>query len=128
MKRSRKWRHFAEQGRTAPETARARAQLATDVLLPLAVEVGNIGIFETDLERMVTRFSPELCGILGLPAGTEMTYEEATLLVDERDRAAVRAAVASRGFRQRKMEYRPSGPPCRRDGSMDIGPRTTTLS
>ena len=94
MKRSRKWRHFAEQGRTAPETARARAQLATDVLLPLAVEVGNIGIFETDLERMVTRFSPELCGILGLPAGTEMTYEEATLLVDERDRAAVRAAVA----------------------------------
>ncbi|TMJ70446.1 MAG: PAS domain S-box protein [Alphaproteobacteria bacterium] len=94
MKRSRKWRHFAEQGRTAPETARARAQLATDVLLPLAVEVGNIGIFETDLERMVTRFSPELCGILGLPAGTEMTYDEATLLVDERDRAAVSAAVA----------------------------------
>jgi PAS domain-containing protein len=94
MKRSRKWGHLAEHGRTAPQTARARARLATDVLLPLAVEVGNIGIFETDLERMVTRFSPELCRILGFPVGTEMTYDEATLLVDERDRAAVKAAVA----------------------------------
>ena len=62
------------------------------MLLPLAVEVGKIGIFETDLERMVTRFSPELCRILGLPAGTEMSYDEASLLVDERDRAALNAS------------------------------------
>ena len=37
-------------------------------LLRLAVRVGGIGIFETDLERGRTRFSPELCAILGLPA------------------------------------------------------------
>jgi PAS domain S-box-containing protein len=62
-----------------------------DELLRLAVQVGHIGIFETDLVRKRTRFSPELCDILGLPAGTEMTYEEASRLIDERDREVVRA-------------------------------------
>jgi PAS domain S-box-containing protein len=62
-------------------------------LLPLALQVGRIGIFESDLERRRTRFSPELCAILRLPVGTEMTYEQASQLVDERDREAVKASI-----------------------------------
>jgi PAS domain S-box-containing protein len=62
-------------------------------LLPLAVQVGRIGIFESDLERRRTRFSPELCAMLGLPVGTEMTYEQASQLVDARDREAVKASI-----------------------------------
>src|SRR5512145_606191 len=50
----------------------------TDELLRLAVQVGGIGIYESDLEHNRTRFSPELCSILGLPLGTEMTYEDAS--------------------------------------------------
>ncbi len=65
----------------------------SDELLRLAVQVGGIGIYETDLERKRTRFSPELCVILGLPAGTEMDYADASRLVDERDRAAVNAIM-----------------------------------
>ena len=65
----------------------------SDELLRLAVQVGGIGIYETDFEQSRTRFSPELCAILGLPAGTEMTYAEASRLFDERDRAAVNASV-----------------------------------
>ena len=59
------------------------------IRLPLAVEVGGIGIFESDLERGRTLFSAELCTILGLPVGTEMTYDEAWRLFDPRDRHAV---------------------------------------
>jgi len=62
-------------------------------LLQLAVRVGGIGIFESDLEQRRTRFSPELCSILGLPVGTQMTYEEASQLIHEGDRAAVMASV-----------------------------------
>jgi PAS domain S-box-containing protein len=62
-------------------------------LLHLAVQVGGIGIFDTDLERKRTRFSPELCVILGLPAETEMDYADSSRLVDERDRAAVNAVM-----------------------------------
>ena len=62
-------------------------------LLQLAVRVGGIGIFESDLEQRQTRFSPELCSILGLPVGTQMTYEEASQLIHESDRAAVMASV-----------------------------------
>jgi PAS domain S-box-containing protein len=65
----------------------------SDELLRLAVQVGGIGIYDTDLERQRTRFSPELCAILGLPAGAEMTYAQASQLFDERDRAAVDARV-----------------------------------
>jgi PAS domain S-box-containing protein len=64
-----------------------------DELLSLAVRVGVIGIYDTDLERKRTRFSPELCMILGLPAGTEMTYAQASRLFDKRDRAAVVSSV-----------------------------------
>jgi PAS domain S-box-containing protein len=74
----------------------ARGQWAidrSDELLGLAVRVGGIGIFDTDLERRRTRFSPELCVILGLPAGAEMTYVQASRLFDERDRASVIATV-----------------------------------
>lgn len=62
-------------------------------LLRLAVQVGSIGIYDTDLQRKRTRFSPELCAILALPIGTELDYEEASRLIDERDRAAVAASV-----------------------------------
>jgi PAS domain S-box-containing protein len=65
----------------------------SDELLRLAVQVGGIGIYETDLEQSRTRFSPELCAILGVPAGTEMTYAEASRVFDERDRASVNASV-----------------------------------
>ena len=65
----------------------------TDELLRLAVQVGGIGIYDTDFEQGRSRFSPELCAILGLPAGTEMTYAEASRLFDERDRGAVEASV-----------------------------------
>ena len=62
-------------------------------LLQLAVRVGGIGIFESDLEQRRTRFLPELCSILGLPVGTQMTYEEASQLIHEGDRAAVTASL-----------------------------------
>jgi PAS domain S-box-containing protein len=65
----------------------------SDELLRLAVQVGGIGIYETDLEQGRTRFSPELCSILGLPNETEMTYAEASRVFDERDRASVKANV-----------------------------------
>ena len=65
----------------------------SDELLRLAVQVGGIGIYETDFEQSQTRFSPEFCAILGLPAGTEMTYAEASRVFDERDRAAVNASL-----------------------------------
>jgi PAS domain S-box-containing protein len=71
-------------------------------LLHLAVQVGGIGIFETDLEAKRTRFSDELCAILGLPPGTELSYAEASRLIDERDRVAIRKSVeAARTARDR---------------------------
>jgi PAS domain S-box-containing protein len=84
----------------APELSRTSAHARTiwapnesDELLRLAVQVGGIGIYETDLEQSRTRFSPELCAILGVPAGTEMAYAEASRVFDERDRASVNASV-----------------------------------
>jgi PAS domain S-box-containing protein len=65
----------------------------SDELLRLAIQVGGIGIYETDLEQRRTRFSPELCAILGVPIGTEMAYAEASRVFDERDRAAVNESV-----------------------------------
>ena len=87
MKAPRKFRVF-DGGRDKPANARARGEGAREVdeLLRLAVQVGNIGIFQTDFERDRTRFSPELCNILGLPAGTEMTFAQASQLFDESDR------------------------------------------
>ena len=68
----------------------------SDELLRLAIQVGGIGIYETDFERDRSRFSPELCAILGLPVGAEMTYEEATFLYHGRDRVtAIARADAS---------------------------------
>src|SRR6188768_120693 len=69
------------------------AQDESGELLRLAVQVGGIGIFDTDLERKRTRFSPELCVILGLPTGTEMDYADSSRIVDERDQAAVNAIM-----------------------------------
>ena len=94
MKAPRKFRVF-DGGRDKPANARARGEGAREVdeLLRLAVQVGGIGIFQTDFERDRTRFSPELCNILGLPVGTEMTFAQASQLFDESDRAAVHASV-----------------------------------
>jgi PAS domain S-box-containing protein len=81
---------------SVPASARAHTIWApneSDELLRLAVQVGGIGIYETDFELGRTRFSPELCVILGLPAGTEMSYAEASRLFQKRDRAAVTASV-----------------------------------
>ena len=84
--------------RSMRDTASAHARTIwapneSDELLRLAVQVGGIGIYETDLEQSRTRFSPELCAILGVPAGTEMAYAEASRVFDERDRASVNASV-----------------------------------
>ena len=68
-----------------------------DEVLRLAVQVGGIGIYDTDLEQGQTRFSQELCHILGVPAGTEMPYEQASQLIDERDRATMNASVEAAG-------------------------------
>lgn len=65
----------------------------SDELLRLAVQVGGIGIYDSDIEQNRTRFSPELCAILGLPPGAEMTYTEASRLFDARDRAVINAQV-----------------------------------
>jgi PAS domain S-box-containing protein len=62
-------------------------------LLQVAVRTGGIGVYVTDFEQGVTRLSPELCTILGLPAGTELSYAQASRLFDERDQAAVRVSV-----------------------------------
>jgi PAS domain S-box-containing protein len=78
----------------------AGRRFSDEVVLPLALEVGKIGIFESDLEHRRTRFSPELCKLLGLPIGTAMSYEDASRLIHEDDRARVqseagKAAAAS---------------------------------
>src|SRR5262245_2415008 len=65
----------------------------TDELLRLAIEVGGIGVFETDLKEKRTRFSHQLCAILGLPMGTEMPSDEAWQIVHDADRAALQASV-----------------------------------
>jgi PAS domain S-box-containing protein len=86
--------HMTRPGDTAREHARTIwAPSESDELLRLAIQVGGIGIYETDLEQGRTRFSPELCAILGLPTGTEMNYAEASRVFDERDQAPVKAIV-----------------------------------
>ena len=78
----------------------------SDELLRLAIRVGGIGIFETDLERGRTRFSPELCAMLGLPVGTEMASEQAWKFFDARDVPAVRANVETSQSGQWSGVYR----------------------
>src|SRR6476620_2293454 len=65
----------------------------THELLSLAVRVAGIGIFETDLKKRRTRFSPELCDLLLLPRDTEVPYERAWEFVHEGDRPRMRAAA-----------------------------------
>ena len=98
MKRNRRLQTSRHTTPARRETAAARARTIwapneSDELLRLAVQVGGIGIYETDFEQDRTRFSPELCTILGRPAGTEMSYAEASRLFHEHDRAAVDASV-----------------------------------
>lgn len=86
-------RKAGREGAATGHHLNERARGSADLLLPLAVQAGSIGIYETDLERKRTWFSPELCDILGLPIGTEMAYAEAMRLIDERDREAVSASA-----------------------------------
>jgi PAS domain S-box-containing protein len=67
----------------------------SEEFLRLAIRVAEIGMVDTDLRRKRSRFSPELCEMLGLPEGTEVPYEAAMRLIDERDRARVEASVAA---------------------------------
>jgi PAS domain S-box-containing protein len=76
-----------------PTRARTGRPSRDEIILPLAVEVGRIGIFETEFKRKRTRFSPELCGLLGLPIGTVMSYAESSCIIHEDDRARVQAEV-----------------------------------
>jgi PAS domain S-box-containing protein len=94
MSRRSKLVNLAER-RDRAATARMRAAVPAEnhMLLRLAVQDGSIGIFETDFEQNRTRFSPELCSLLGLPVATEMGYAQASQVFDERDRAAVQASV-----------------------------------
>ena len=69
------------------------AHRGTDEILQLAVQLAGIGIFENDLQRMYTRYSPELCQLLGVPVGTELPYQENGRFVHEDDRQAMRAHI-----------------------------------
>jgi PAS domain-containing protein len=62
-------------------------------LLELAAQIGGIGIFESAVDCKLIRLSPELCGILGLPEGTEIALADAAHLIDARDRRAVKRSV-----------------------------------
>ena len=83
----------SDHRRAGPTRARAGRRSSDEIILPLAVEVGRIGIFETDFGRKRTRFSPELCSLLGLPIGTVMSYAESSRIIHEDDRARVQAEV-----------------------------------
>jgi PAS domain S-box-containing protein len=65
----------------------------SEELLRLALQAARVGIFETDLKLQRTRFSPELCELLGLPVGSEMESEEAWKVVHELDRPKIHAAI-----------------------------------
>ena len=83
----------SDHRRAGPTRARAGRRSSDEIILPLAIEVGRIGIFETDLERKRTRISPELCSLLGLPIGTVMSYADFSRIMHEDDRARVQAEV-----------------------------------
>jgi PAS domain S-box-containing protein len=65
----------------------------TGEVLELAVELAGLGIFENDLQRMHTRYSPELCRMLGILTGTELPYQENGRFVHEDDRQAMRVDI-----------------------------------
>src|SRR5262245_34834197 len=65
----------------------------SEELLRLALQAAGVGIFETDFELQRTRFSPELCDLLGLTIGREMASEEAWKIVHELDRPKMQAAL-----------------------------------
>ncbi len=69
------------------------ARSATDEQLKLGVELAGIGIFQTDFESTRTQFSPELCEMLRLPAGTELSYDQAHQLVHPDDQQTMRADI-----------------------------------
>jgi len=90
----------------------------TDELLHLAIQVGTIGILDSDLERKRTHFSRELCAILGLPVGTVVSHEEAWRLVDERDRAWLHATIKRAAISGDRGRYNAVHRVVRTDGSI----------
>jgi PAS domain S-box-containing protein len=94
MARRKQLQRQTDHQRPAPLRLRTGARTRFEnIVLPLALEVGKIGVFDTDMERKETRFSPELCSLLGLPAGTIMGYAESSRIIHEQDRARVQAEV-----------------------------------
>src|SRR5215471_540155 len=82
-----------DKAKVTHRLSQARSVTDRDELLRLAVDLGRIGIYETDFELNETRFSPELCSILGLWPGTRMSSERAVLLFHEEDRLAVQQSL-----------------------------------
>jgi PAS domain S-box-containing protein len=82
-----------DKAKVTQRLSQARSVTDRDELLHLAVDLGRIGIYETDFELNETRFSPELCSILGLWPGTRMSSERASLLFHEEDRLAVQQSL-----------------------------------
>jgi len=81
MKRSKRLQALGHARPARRETTAARARTVwasneSKELMRLAVQVGGVGIYETDFQQDLTRFSPELCVILGLPAGTTAILRE----------------------------------------------------
>ena len=87
------WKADHRRRSSKPASGRAGQLSSEEVVLPLALEVGRIGIFETDLQRRQTRFSHELCNLLGLPIGTIMSYAESSSIIHEDDRVRVQTEV-----------------------------------
>jgi PAS domain S-box-containing protein len=86
----------ADHPRTSSKCVHARRPgrgSSEEIIFPLALEVGRIGIFQTDLRRKLTSFSPELCNLLGLPVGTVMSYAESSCIIHEDDRVRVQAEI-----------------------------------
>jgi two-component sensor histidine kinase len=60
----------------------------------LATQAGGVGVYDTDVARGVTRISPELSTILGMPGATEISVEDGLALVDPRDRQELADRIA----------------------------------
>ena len=101
--------------------ASARPLPTDDVLFELQrVEslLGGVGVFEIDFDSDRTRLSPGLCAILGLPLGTEMTFSQASILFDKRDRAAVKASVEAAAFSPERGKWSGTHRVLRADGAV----------
>ena len=70
---------------------RERALRQSDERLRMTIESANIGTYDGDLEANRLRYSPELCAMLGLSAGTETTMDQGFAMIHPADLPRVRA-------------------------------------